>query len=141
MCLRNPAQTPCGYVAQRLSRDHTAEDPEEQERIKAAGGFITRGRVLGILAVSRSFGDHGMKDFVIGLPHLCEVNLTERGVCPFMILACDGLWDVITDQEAIEMVLEETKNNNGPVENIAEILVSLVYFYFYFPLFDRLKLH
>jgi hypothetical protein len=119
----SPAQTECGYVAHRLSHDHTADDPSEQERIKAAGGFITRGRVLGILAVSRSFGDHGMKEYVTALPHLTEVKLSERGSCPFMILACDGLWDVMTDQEAVEMVLEEMKSN-GPQEGIAEILVS-----------------
>lgn len=55
-----------GYIATRLTFDHRAEDAEEQQRIKEAGGFVTRNRVLGILAVSRSFGDHGMKDFVIG---------------------------------------------------------------------------
>lgn len=55
-----------GYIATRLTFDHKAEDLKEQERIKEAGGFVTRNRVLGILAVSRSFGDHGMKDFVIG---------------------------------------------------------------------------
>jgi serine/threonine protein phosphatase PrpC len=55
-----------GFMATRLTFDHRAEDPAEQERIKTAGGFVTRNRVLGILAVSRSFGDHGMKDFVIG---------------------------------------------------------------------------
>lgn len=121
---RSPAQTECGYVAQRLSHDHTADDPGEQQRIQAAGGFIARGRVLGILAVSRSFGDHGMKDYVIAMPHLTEVNLSDHGSCPFLILACDGLWDVITDQEAIEIVLQETQKNNGPVEGIAEVLVG-----------------
>lgn len=55
-----------GYIATRLSYDHRAEDASEQQRIKEAGGFVTRNRVLGILAVSRSFGDHGMKDFVTG---------------------------------------------------------------------------
>ena len=52
------------YVASRLSYDHRPDDIGEQNRIKEAGGFITRSRVLGILAVTRSFGDHGMKDFV-----------------------------------------------------------------------------
>lgn len=122
MILRSPAQTSCGYVALRLSHDHTADDPAEQERIKAAGGFVSRGRILGILAVSRSFGDHGMKDFIIASPHLKEVNLSN-GTYPFFILACDGLWDVISDQEAIELVLEETKEK-GPHEGIAEFLVE-----------------
>jgi serine/threonine protein phosphatase PrpC len=55
-----------GMTAHRLSYDHRADDSNEQKRISASGGFVSRNRVLGILAVSRAFGDHGMKDFVIG---------------------------------------------------------------------------
>jgi len=116
------AGTDCGYVAQRLSHDHTADDPAEQERIKDSGGFVTRGRVLGILAVTRSFGDHGMKDFVIALPHTCTIELSQRGKCPFVILACDGVWDVMTDQEAVELVLEGF--GDGPYEGAAKMLVE-----------------
>lgn len=53
-------------IASRLTFDHKAEDPLEQKRVEEAGGFVTRNRVLGILAVARSFGDHAMKEFVIG---------------------------------------------------------------------------
>jgi serine/threonine protein phosphatase PrpC len=109
------------YRAQRLSYDHRAEDEEEQKRIKASGGFITRSRVLGILAVSRSFGDHGMKDFVISEPYVTTTHLGKSEECPFLILACDGLWDVMTDQEAIEMVLELGPEKN---EEAAKILVT-----------------
>jgi serine/threonine protein phosphatase PrpC len=96
-----------GYVGKRLSYDHRAEDEDEQRRIKDAGGFIIRARVLGILAVSRSFGDHGMKDFVTANPHVSQVTMKSPDEHPFLILACDGVWDVFTDQEAVDFLLDE----------------------------------
>jgi len=45
-----------------LSVDHKAKRPDEQERIKKQGGYIVYGRVLGRLAISRSFGDFDCKN-------------------------------------------------------------------------------
>ena len=121
-----PADGGSGYLARRLSFDHRAEDPGEQQRIKDAGGFITRGRVLGILAVSRSFGDHGMKDFVTAEPYTTETNLLtccQGGDCPVLILACDGVWDVLSDQEAGDLVLERFRAE-GPFSSAAQLLVD-----------------
>lgn len=64
--------------AERLTYDHKAEDTAERERVEAAGGFVMRNRVLGILAVSRSFGNQGMKEFVTSSPH---VSVTRCGEC------------------------------------------------------------
>jgi serine/threonine protein phosphatase PrpC len=88
-------------IAERLSFDHRAEDDEEQKRITDAGGFIIRARVLGILAVTRSFGDHGMKDFVTANPYISTTVMKSSQEMPMLILACDGVWDVFTDQEAV----------------------------------------
>lgn len=112
-----------GFYAYRMSYDHRAEDESEQKRIKDAGGFIARGRVLGILAVARSFGDHGMKDFVCASPHLTEARLNDHGECPFLILACDGVWDVMTDQEAVDLLLEQYAAT-GPTADAANLLVQ-----------------
>lgn len=92
------------------------------KRINAAGGFIARSRVLGILAVSRSFGDHGMKDFVIADPYLSETRLSTYSHCPFLILACDGVFDVMTDAEAVDLILQAYLRN-GPFEDAARLLV------------------
>jgi len=125
--LREPvlADSSSNMHAYRLTYDHRAEDAREQARVETAGGFITRGRVLGILAVSRSFGDHGMKDFVIADPHLTEVDLLALNNAPLLIIACDGVWDVFSDQEAADLLLEEFKaQGNQPFEDAAEILVQ-----------------
>jgi serine/threonine protein phosphatase PrpC len=116
-------QSENGFVATRLSVDHSAEDPAEQQRIKEAGGFITRNRVLGILAVSRSFGDHGMKEFVTAEPHTRDVDLLHCGDCPMLILACDGVWDVFSDQEAADLLLPRYLSE-GPFADAAEMLVA-----------------
>jgi len=100
-------------AAMRLSHDHRVDDPNEVERINRAGGFLFKGRVLGVLAVTRSLGDHCMKEFVIAKPHYNETaihcqNTAEQGqeeYPPVLILACDGLWDVMQDQEAVDLVL------------------------------------
>jgi serine/threonine protein phosphatase PrpC len=79
-----------GGQAQRLSYDHKATDESEAHRVTIAGGFILRKRVMGILSVTRSFGDHAMKTHVIGRPHVETATLDEGD--EFCIIACDGVW-------------------------------------------------
>jgi len=108
-----------GEKAIRLTHDHKASDPEEQKRIEEEKGFVMRGRVLGILAVSRSFGDHSLKQFVPSLPFYRNDQIIQED--KFIIIACDGVWDVLTDQEAVDFVkikideaLKETSESATP---------------------------
>ncbi|KAF9060650.1 protein serine/threonine phosphatase 2C [Rhodocollybia butyracea] len=110
-------------IATRLTHDHKPSDSDEQARIRGAGGIVLRGRVFGTLAVSRSLGDHlryeslKLKDLVIGTPYISRTSLKQDD--EFCIIACDGLWDVVTDQEAIDLV----RNVDDP-ERASEILVN-----------------
>ena len=61
----------CAFVPQ----DHKASDPEEVARIEKAGGFVLRKRVLGVLAVARSFGDFALKKFVPCTPYTSTKRL------------------------------------------------------------------
>jgi len=95
-------------TAERLTYDHKPEDPSESQRITNAGGFITLGRVACMLAISRSFGDYELKKWVTADPFLKEILLTPDTTR--LILACDGLWDVCGDQEAIDHIKEESES-------------------------------
>ncbi|CDK28627.1 unnamed protein product [Kuraishia capsulata CBS 1993] len=88
--------------AVRLSYDHKGSDPVESYRISKAGGVVIKGRVNGILAVTRSLGDKYMKNLVIGNPYTTATEITEED--EFLIIACDGLWDVCSDQKAVDLV-------------------------------------
>ncbi|KAI3907054.1 hypothetical protein MKX01_027955 [Papaver californicum] len=88
-----------------LSQDHRPDRTDEMERVEAAGGRVINWngyRVLGVLATSRSIGDHYLKPYVISVP---EVTITSRtGSDEFVILASDGLWDVMSNGMACNIV-------------------------------------
>ncbi|XP_066382427.1 probable protein phosphatase 2C 30 [Miscanthus floridulus] len=95
-----------GGAAIPLSDDHKPDRRDELERIDAAGGrviFWDGARVFGMLAMSRAIGDSYLKPFVISDP---EVRVVERkdGEDEFLILASDGLWDVVSNEVACKVV-------------------------------------
>merc|ERR1711939_229485 len=89
--------------ALRLSYDHKGSDENEGKRITKAGGLILNNRVNGVLAVTRALGDSYLKDLVTGHPYTTE-TVIQPDQDEFLILACDGLWDVCSDQEAVDLV-------------------------------------
>lgn len=114
-----------GDQAIRITRDHKASDEQddidEADRIRAAGGFIARGRVNGVLAVTRSLGDHNMKQWIIPDPYQTEWTLTSADT--FLVLACDGLWDVMKDQEVVDFV-KSMRMESATAQTIAAAIVK-----------------
>ncbi|KAH7000288.1 phosphatase 2C-like domain-containing protein [Ilyonectria destructans] len=96
--------------ALRLSYDHKGSDEVEGKRIANAGGLILNNRVNGVLAVTRALGDAYMKKLVTGHPYTTE-TVIQADSDEFIIIACDGLWDVCTDQEAVDLV----RNTDDPI--------------------------
>ncbi|KAJ8676333.1 hypothetical protein QAD02_012120 [Eretmocerus hayati] len=100
-------------VALPLSHDHKPMLKEERERITAAGGWVEFNRVNGHLALSRALGDFMFKkndrkkpeeQIVSALPEIQRHQITEDW--EFVILACDGIWDVMTSEEVISFIRE-----------------------------------
>ncbi|KAJ5745884.1 Protein phosphatase 2C [Penicillium odoratum] len=104
--------------ALRLSYDHKGSDENEGKRIANAGGLILNNRVNGVLAVTRALGDAYLKDLVTGHPYTTE-TVIQPDADEFIILACDGLWDVCTDQEAVDLI-----RNVQDAQRASKILVD-----------------
>jgi len=86
---------------------------EERERIHKLGGFVMdNGRVNGILGVARSLGDFYLSPYVSPEPYVMGIQLTDA--ISFVVFACDGCFDVITDQEAVDIVKSSLVTNRDP---------------------------
>ena len=78
-----------------------------QDRIQRAGGqvlFFNGPRVMGLLAMSRAIGDLSLRPYVISTPDCCIIHRNPED--EVLILASDGLWDVLTNQEACSLALK-----------------------------------
>lgn len=96
-----------------LSEDHKPQDDIERMRIEKAGGTIQWKRVDGDLAVSRAFGDFQYKTRPDLPPEeqkvSCEPDVRVHKRSPkddILLVACDGLWDVFSNSDAIEFARE-----------------------------------
>ncbi|KAF3705905.1 Protein phosphatase 1B [Channa argus] len=88
------------------TEDHKPYNPLEKERIESAGGTVSVQRINGSLAVSRALGDFSYKgaenrtpseQMVSPEPEVCVV---ERSLADeFLVLACDGVWDTISNED------------------------------------------
>lgn len=89
-----------------LTKDHKPGWPEEKSRIEQLGGKIYLDGPdyrIGDLSVSRAFGDVDAAPYVIHTPEISKYRLDKAD--KFVILACDGLWDKVSNQDAVNFVL------------------------------------
>lgn len=117
------------------TEDHKPINPAEKERIQKAGGSVMIQRVNGSLAVSRALGDYEYKQCKDRGP--CEqlvspepeitVQDRDNDKDEFMILACDGIWDVITNADLCAFVRYQLKVQS----NIEAICTSIIDTCFY----------
>jgi len=100
-----------GGNAVEMTKDHKPDLPEEKQRIEKAGGVVEDGRVMGNLNLSRSIGDMEYKktqgvgpeeQMITAYPDLLEQELGEQD--EFILLACDGVWDMMTWQQVVDFV-------------------------------------
>ncbi|KAJ0972882.1 hypothetical protein J5N97_020841 [Dioscorea zingiberensis] len=109
-------------VANALTSDHRPGREDERIRIENSGGYVNCRsgvwRVQDSLAVSRAIGDKNMKEWVISEPETNKLKLTSE--CEFLIVASDGLWDKVSNQEAVDVVMKK-KNSVRSCKELVDL--------------------
>lgn len=130
-----------------LSVDHKADHPFEVARMLTRGGFMSRGRAMGVLAVSRAVGDRDLKR-TIHASVVCDADVDGVALNPstdeFLLIACDGLFDVMSSQQAVtfarnrlaegvhpdqvcELLGAEAIDELGSTDNVSIVLITFAY--------------
>ena len=98
-------------ISYPLTKDHKPGSPEEKSRIEQLGGKIYYDGYdwrINDLSVSRAFGDNESKKYVTHKPDVYKYKLTKND--KFIVMACDGLWDVLENQDVVDFVLQKCYN-------------------------------
>lgn len=107
-------------VALDMSDDHRPTYLPERRRVEELGGFIDDGYLNG-LSVTRALGDWDLKPSpLIADPDVRQVMLTEDD--EFLIIGCDGIWDVMPSQVAVSLVRRALRRHDDPEECARELV-------------------
>jgi protein phosphatase 1L len=95
-----------GGEAKALTHDHRPDKAEDRDAVERRGGEIVKvkgtSRVQGVLGVSRALGDRDLKEYITAEPEVFSGLVSETS--EFLILGTDGLWDVVGNMEATDVV-------------------------------------
>ncbi|KAL7839909.1 hypothetical protein SRHO_G00265670 [Serrasalmus rhombeus] len=108
-----------------LMDPHKPEREDEKQRIEDLGGciaFMGCWRVNGTYAVSRAIGDFDQKPYVSNAADCSSVQLS--GEEDYILLACDGFFDVVQPVEVPGLVLEALRETGGSGTEAAQSLVN-----------------
>lgn len=127
-------------IGYQMSHDHKPDSAKEKNRIYKSGGWVNEGRIKGNLNLSRSLGDFEYKQdknlspgeqMITAYPEI-NIEIIDDS-CEFIIVACDGIWDCLTPQEACNYIrnrLYDTKTglpkNNIKLSKIIEEMMDSI---------------
>ncbi|KAM3208099.1 hypothetical protein ACQJBY_063040 [Aegilops geniculata] len=137
----------CG-IAMEMSMDHRPCSLSEKLRVESLGGYVDDGYLNGLLGVTRALGDwhlEGMKEAsrpgggpLSAEPEIKLTTLTKDD--EFLVIGSDGLWDVFSNQNAVDFARRRLQEHNdvkrccreiveeairrGATDNLTAVLVS-----------------
>lgn len=100
-------------LAIALTKDHKPYWPEEKRRIEKLGGkiyFDGADYRIKDLSVSRAFGDLDAQPYLTNIPDIFRYKIEKSD--KFIVMACDGLWDVMSNSDVVNFLLNECYDTN-----------------------------
>ncbi|XP_042473149.1 probable protein phosphatase 2C 47 [Zingiber officinale] len=114
--------------AVEMSQDHRPTNAVERQRIEASGGYIDGGYLNGVLSLTRALGDWDIKEPrgspspLIAEPEFRHALLSEDD--EFLIIGCDGIWDVMSSQHAVDIVSKGLRRHDNPELCAREVVME-----------------
>ncbi|XAR61458.1 Phosphoprotein phosphatase [Bertholletia excelsa] len=111
-----------------MSQDHRPNYALEKLRVEQVGGVVDNGYLNGILSVTRALGDWDMKlprgsaSPLISEPEFRQLVLTEDD--EFLIIGCDGIWDVMSSQQAVSLVRSGLRRHDDPEQCARDLVME-----------------
>ncbi|WOL17532.1 protein kinase and PP2C-like domain-containing protein isoform X1 [Canna indica] len=105
-----------------MSKDHVASCPEERARVMKEG-VVVKWQVdtwrvgPAALQVTRSIGDDDLKPAVTAKPEIFETYISADD--EFLVMASDGLWDVISNEEVVSIIKDTVKEPSMCAKRLA----------------------
>ncbi|XP_051145732.1 probable protein phosphatase 2C 15 [Andrographis paniculata] len=138
-----------GASVSDLTVDHRLEEnAEERERVTASGGEVGRLSIFGGtevgplrcwpggLCLSRSIGDNDVGEFIVPVPYVKQVKLSNAG--GRLIIASDGIWDALSSELAAKscrglpaelaakLVVKEALRTRGLKDDTTCVVVDII---------------
>lgn len=124
-----------------ITTDHKPDHPIERSRIQKMGGQVYKDSEsvfrIGDLSLSRAFGDGDNSPYISQRPDIYTLKINAD--IKYIVMACDGLWDVIESEDLGKIInkitqTKKTENiavelanwalNNGSMDNISVCVIE-----------------
>ncbi|CAI6334603.1 unnamed protein product [Periconia digitata] len=106
-----------------LTRKHDPAETSERQRIREAGGFVSRqGKLNDVLEVSRAFGYAQMSPSVIASPHILHLTLGDTD--EMILIASRELWEYLTPDFAVDVARSERDDLMRAAQKLRDLAIA-----------------
>lgn len=106
-----------------LTRKHDPAEPSERQRIRDAGGWVSRqGKLNDIIGVSRAFGYVQLLPAIQAAPHITQITLKEQD--EMVIIASSELWEYLSPELVVDVARSERNDLVRAAQRLRDLAMA-----------------